>query len=105
MNQSNIWALRMYCVKLGINSILKSLNLIGRRFYGHGKKDGFVLYVQILTNKLCFCYHTNINTMKTIQRKTENSKPIVRGVYGVHLVSYMYLASRTELKEPEFKVY
>ena len=25
MNQSNIWALRMYCVKLGIKSILQEI--------------------------------------------------------------------------------
>ena len=49
-------------------------------------------------------YKHQYNEKKNRKRKTENSKPKVRDAYGVQLVSYMYLASRTELKEWEFNV-
>ena len=35
---------------------------------------------------------------KNRKRKTENSKPKVRDVYGEQLLLYMYLASHTELR-------
>ena len=46
------------------NITLKSLGPIDRKFYGHGEKDGFVLYEYIIKQFSSFCKYTNISVMK-----------------------------------------
>ena len=43
---------------------LKSLGPIDRKFYGHGKNDGFVLFEFIIKQCSSFCKYTNISVMK-----------------------------------------
>ena len=43
---------------------LKSLGPIDRKFHGHGKNDGFVLYEYIIKQCSSFCKYTNISVMK-----------------------------------------
>ena len=43
---------------------LKSLSLIDRKFHGHGKNDGFVMYDNIIKQCSSFCKYTNISVIK-----------------------------------------
>lgn len=58
------------------------------------------MYKYLKRNKTVILLHKHQYNEKKSQ--TQNRK--VRDAYGVQLVSYMYLASRTELKEWEFNV-
>ena len=60
-------------------SNLKSLGLIDRKFHGHGKNDGFVLYENTLNNAVVFCKYTNISVMK--KKIKENDMSTVNGKY------------------------
>ena len=77
---------RMPCAKFRWNwpsgsseeYFLKSLVPIDRKFHGHGKNDGFVLYECIIKRCSSFCKYTNIsviqkkikeNNMSTLNRK------------------------------------
>ena len=44
--------------------MLKLLGPIDRKFHGHCKNDGFVLYEYIIKQCSSFCKYTNISFMK-----------------------------------------
>ena len=57
---------------------------IDRKFHGHGKNDGFVLYEYIIKEYSSFCKYTNISVMKKMKK---NNMSAVNRKYAMYEIN------------------
>ena len=78
--------------------MLKLLGPIDRKFHGHCKNDGFVLYEYIIKQCSSFCKYTNISFMKK-KCQIKNMSTVNRKyvLFMGNIVSYLIVSDSSKL--------